>query len=386
MAEGCEMKPGSCWKIVSFVARHWTVFLLLLVCCPVVSAAEIVQQRDSDLRRTDEPRSDLETAIALTRAGKFNEAIPRLLALEGHVADEFAVKFNLALCYVAIGEPAKAIPVLQNLPNDPRRGPNVDNLLAQAFIGNGQPDEALKALERAARKYPNDEKLFLYIADACMAYQDYALGLKAMDLGLQQMPNSAALHYEKAVYLSLLDDFDVAKQEFDKAHELAPDKAIGYVAVAHKDMMGGDIAGALSVAREGVGNKRANYLLLTFLAQALIRSGALPGQPEFNEARNALEKAVAERPNYADSQLGLAEIYRMENRLPDALTHLEAARELEPRSAAVYAGLAKVYRRLGNTTEAAQALEILRAINQEQVARIANAPGEVKAGYGRTPH
>ena len=365
-------------------------FLALAILClpPNLSAIPpSLQQRDNrDAQQSDRPRTELETAIALTRSGKFNEAIPRLLALDGHVTDEFAVKFNLALCYVAIGEPAKAIPVLLALPNDPRRGPNVDNLLAQAYIGNGQSDEALKALQGAARKYPKDEKLFLYIADACMAYDDYALGLKAMDLGLQQMPNSAALHYEKAVYLSLLDQFDVAKQEFDRAHDLAPDKEIGYVALAHKDLMGGDIAGAVRVAREGVRKKRADYLLLTFLGQSLIRSGAIPGQPEFKEAREALEKAVSQRPNYADSQLGLADVYTMENRLPDALAHLEAARQLEPRSAAVYAGLAKVYRRMGNVNEMQQALSILRAINQEQVARIANAPGEVKAGYGRTPH
>jgi tetratricopeptide (TPR) repeat protein len=296
------------------------------------------------------------------------------------------VKFNLALCYVATGEAAKAIPLLQSLPDDPRRGPNVDNLLAQAYIGNGQSGEALKALDRASRKYPNNEKLFLYVADACMAYQDYAVGLKAMQLGLQQLPKSAALHYEKAVFLTLLDDFDAAKQEFDQAHDLAPDKAIGFVASAHKNMMSGDIEGAVRVAREGVQKKRADYLLLTFLGQALIRSGAEPGQPEFNEARGALEKAVAERPNYADSQLALGNVYATENRLRDALAHLELARELQPRSAAVYASLAKVYRRLGNTSETEEALTTLRVINQEQVARIANAPGEVKAGYGHTPH
>lgn len=372
----------------SVITKQWLLFALAIVCIPasLCAASPMRQRAESDVQQTESPRTELETAIALTRSGKFNEAIPRLLALEGHVTDEYAVKFNLALCYVAIGEAAKAIPLLQALPDDPRRGPNADNLLAQAYIGNGQPAEALKALDRAAQKYHNEEKLFLYVADACMAYQDYALGLKAMDLGLQQMPKSAALHYEKAVFLTQLDNFDLAKQEFDLAHDLAPDKAIGYVAAAHKDMMSGDIADAVRVAREGVQKKRADYLLLTFLGQALIRSGAVPGQPEFNEARKVLEKAVAERPNYTDSQLGLANIYASENRLKDALAHLEAARELEPRSAAVYAALAKVYRRLGDTTDAEQALATLRAINQEQVARIANAPGEVKAGYGRTPH
>ena len=366
---------------------------LLVVLLPILFAGRTIggahpqQNREqSSVGQTDNASAELQTAITLTRRGKFTEAIPRLLALQGRVADDYAVKFNLALCYVAVGEPAKAIPVLQSLPDDPRRGPNVDNLLAQAYIGSGQADAALSALQRGAKKSPNNEKLFLYAADACMAYQDYALGLKAMNLGLQQLPQSAALHYEKAVFLALLDNFDVAKQEFDRAHELAPDNAIGYVAAAHKDMMSGNMEGAVRVAREGVRKGKSNYLLLTFLAQALIRSGAVSGQPEFAEARSAAEKAVAERPNYADSQLVLANVYLMENRSMDALAHLEAARELEPRRAAVYSNLATIYRRLGKKGEAEEALSILRAINQEQVARIANAPGEVKAGYGRTPH
>lgn len=360
------------------------LLLFLIVSTNPISASQ--RRADDGGRQVDGAQAELETAIALTRTGKFSEAIPHLLAAEGRVNDEYAVKFNLALCYVATGDPAKAIPLLKSLPDDPRRGPNADNLLAQAYIGNGQPDAALEALQGAARKNPRDEKLYLYIADACMAYQDYDLGVKAMDLGLAQLPKSASLHYEKAVFLSLLDEYDVAKREFDEAHQFAPDKAIGYVAIAHKDMLGGDISGAVGVAREGVRAGRSDYLLLTFLGQALLRSGAVPGSPEFAEARAAVEKAVAERPNYADSQLTLAKVYLLENRSQDALAHLEAARQLEPRSAAVYANLAAVYRRLNDVQQAEQALAVLHEINDEQVARIANAPGDRKAGYGRTPH
>jgi tetratricopeptide (TPR) repeat protein len=367
-------------------ARRLTILALLILYLPNALNAVGAAQRRAEDGQSDSSPSELQTAIGLTRSGRFSEAIPRLLSLEGRVADEYAVKFNLALCYVATGQPAKAIPLLKSLPNDPRRGPNADNLLAQAYIGNNQPDAALEALKQAARKNPRDEKLFLYIADACMAYQDYDLGLKAMELGLAQLPKSAPLHYEKAVFLSLLDEFDVAKQEFDEAHQLAPNQAIGYVAAAHKDMMSGDVADAVRVAREGVRKGRSDYLLLTFLGQALLRSGAIPGSADFAEARAALEKAVGQRPNYADSQLTLAKVYLVEDRPQDALAHLETARELEPRSAAVYANLATAYRRLGDTQKTGQALSVLHEINNEQVARIANAPGDRKAGYGRTPH
>ena len=69
----------------------------------------------------------------------------------------------------------------------------------------------------------------------------------------------------------------------------------------------------------------------------------MPGQPEFNEAQSALEKAVVERPNDAGSQIALSQIYLLGGRLDDALARLEAARKMRPDQPAIYAGLAKAY-------------------------------------------
>lgn len=216
------------------VKRKWMlIFAAVMLFARLSMGASPSPKGIASFQETGSAQAELKEAIALTRSGHFSEAIPRLVALQGRVTDEFAVKFNLALCYIATGEPDKSIPILQALPEDPRRGSGVDNLLAQAYIATGRAEEAFIALKRAARITPSAEKLFLYIADACMAYQDYSSGLKAMNLGIQQLPNSASLHYEKAVFLSLLDEFDVAKNEFDQSRQLAPDEAIGYVASAH---------------------------------------------------------------------------------------------------------------------------------------------------------
>ena len=51
----------------------------------------------------------LERGTALTRQGRFKEAIPHLLAAQGRVANEYALEFNLSLCYVGLGEYKKAI-------------------------------------------------------------------------------------------------------------------------------------------------------------------------------------------------------------------------------------------------------------------------------------
>lgn len=118
------------------------------------------------------------------------------------------------------------------------------------------------------------------------------------------------------------------------------------------------------------------------LGKALLRSGIMPGQPEFDEAQSALEKAVAERPNDAGSQIALGQAYLLGAHLDDAIAHLEAARKMRPDQPSIYASLAKAYRRKGDLQRAEEALAKLQSLNQAQAERIRSAPGEGKASYG----
>src|SRR6185312_7622205 len=161
------------------------------------------------------------------------------------------------------------------------------------------------ATRRAAGLSPSNEKLYMFVADACMAKQNYALGLQIVDLGLNNLPNSARLHFERAMFLSLLDQFDNAKKDFELARSLAPDSDIAFLAAAQESMFEGNIAEAVRVARDGISKGHENFMLLTLLGEALLRSGVTQGQPEFEEAQNALERAVAGSPNYPSAQLAL---------------------------------------------------------------------------------
>ena len=121
---------------------------------------------------------------------------------------------------------------------------------------------------------------------------------------------------------------------------------------------------------------------LALLGEALLRSGAAPSQAEFEEAQQALETAISERPNYLSSQLALGKLYLFEGRTADAIVHLEIARNLGPNNPAVYSKLAAAYRKAGDLPKAQDALATLAKLNQEQAERIRTAPGDRKAGYG----
>jgi predicted Zn-dependent protease len=333
----------------------------------------------SEERRAEE---ELQKGTALTRKGNFSEAIPHLLAAQGKVHNQYAASFNLALCYVGIDEYTQAIRILNDLHSEGHVSADVENLLAQAYVGNRQPKETLAALEKAALATPQSEKLYLLVADACMEHQEFSLGLKVVDIGLNHLAQSPRLYYERGMFLSQLDQFDRAKVDFGLANKLAQGTEIGYLSEAYEKLLAGEIEEAIRYAREGISKGSQNPLLLTVLGQALVRSGIVPGQPEFNEAQTALEKAVAERPSDPGSQIALGQIYLAAGRLEDAVTHLEKARKMRPSQPSIYASLAKAYQRRGEVQQAQEALATLETLNQAQAERIRSAPGDSKMSYG----
>jgi len=352
------------------------ILLALLFCVPLVFA-----QTSETQSATHQPEAELERGTALTRQGRFADAIPYLLTARGRVSNEYAADFNLALCYVGTNQPTLAIPILTGLRTSGHDNVEVNNLLAQAYVGDSQKQKAFEALQRAASFAPTNEKLYIFVADACTGRQTYALGLQVAELGLKNLPNSARLHFERAMFLSLLDQFDNAKNDFELARKLAPDSEIAFLATAQKAMFEGNISEVIRTARQGIGKGHDNFMLLTLLGEALLRSGVTPGHPAFEEARQALEKAVAERPHYPSSQLSLGKLYLAENRLSDAVIHLEVARQLDPESPSVYSNLAAAYRKQGDSQKAREALAKLATLNAAQAEKIRTAPGERRASY-----
>src|SRR5581483_166170 len=150
-------------------------------------------------QNSNNAESEFQIGTQLTRSGQFQEAIPHLLAAQGGVSNQYAAEFNLALCYVATRQSTQAIPILTQLRRS-HESAQVENLLAQAYVGV-DPKAALDALKRAAALAPDHEKLYAFVADACTESQDYELGLDVVDLGLQRLPNSASLHYQRAMFL-----------------------------------------------------------------------------------------------------------------------------------------------------------------------------------------
>ena len=256
-------------------------------------------------------------------------------------------KFNLALCYLGVHNFNQAIDVLSDLHNNGHDTAAVNNLMAQAYVGDSQPQRAFQALQEASKQTPIDERLYSFVADACTDHYAYELGLQIVDLGLLHLPGSARLHYERAVFLGRLGRLGEADPEFQLANKFAPGSDLAYLSLIQERLYEDKPAEALAVARTGINAGHRDYQMLSLLGTVLMYAGASPGQSEFAEAREALEASVAAQPEYSTSQIALGKLYLMEGRHRDAVTHLEIGRRLEPQNPSVYKSLATAYRGLG---------------------------------------
>jgi predicted Zn-dependent protease len=364
--------------------KYWAVVLCALTCIPAVLAGaqstRTPVQPPHDADGDVQVVSELQIGISLTSQSKFQEAIPHLLAAKLQGDHSFAGQFDLALCYVATAQYHTAIEILKGLEAQNPRNANVYSLLAQAYVLTNQIPDAIESLKSSAALAPKNEKLYLLVGDACMERGQYAVGLDVANLGLKHLPESVGLLYQRGMFLTLLDQFDTGKLDLERAAKIGRGSEIAFLAAAQKASFEGNMAEVVRVSREG-SRKYQNAALLTMLGEALIRSGVMPGQSEFEEAVAALEKSVAMLPENPPSRIALGKLYLMESRSQYAIVQLETARQLDSDNTAVYSNLAKAYRQVGDQAKAQSMLLRLSELNQEQAENIRSAPGERKSSY-----
>ena len=313
-----------------------------------------------------DPQSELRTGSNLTRQGYLQQAIPHLLAAQSAGLDPYAVGVNLGICYLGTGQYSLAISVLRSLDASGSGTAAVDNLLSQAYVANAQPQEAWNSFLRAAAFNPKDEKLYAFLADACTDHKDYDLGLRIVNSGLVQLPASARLHYERALFLARMGSFDEARPGFDRAAQLAPGSYIGYLAQVQKALYGGSLATADKILHEAIQAGNRDYRILSLLGTVLLHEGAMPGEPRFDEAQTALEESAREQPDYSATQIALGKLFLMQGDARQAVAHLEIGRRMEPEDASVYPNLADAYELLGDRDKARTMREQLGRILADQ--------------------
>jgi Flp pilus assembly protein TadD len=311
------------------------------------------------------PRQQFSLGLALARHELYELATPFFQAVQTAFPDSYDAAFNLAVCYVLTKQFPQAIKILNDATNRGHKTAELDNVLAEALEGNQQIQDAINALREAVQLDPKDENNYVDLATLCSTYDAYDLGLQIVEVGLHYHPESDRLIFQRGVLEAMANRFDLAESDFQKASQLAPEKNLTYVALGVSYMQTGHLPEAIASLRQRIKEKPNDAILLYLLGDALIRSGATPGNSGFTEARTVLEKSVKLNSHLAASQVDLAKLYLKENRLEEAREHLERAKDIDPKDKAAYSQLAVVYRRRGNPELAGTMLKALNELNEE---------------------
>jgi Flp pilus assembly protein TadD len=311
-------------------------------------------------------QSQLQVGVALAEFECNEEALPYLTEAYKHSPDSYDIGFDLALSFVRAKHYADAIATIHELIGREHDSSELENLLAEAFAGNGEAANAQDAYRRAIAFDPSDENNYLDFASFCLNHRAFDEGLKVIAAGLHAHPDSARLIFLRGVLEATQDNFDLAENDFQQAALLNPQHDFGTVGLGALYLERGKSLEALRVTRAQLRQKPNDPNLLYLLGEGLISSGAAPGQPDFVEAQSALEKAVSLNPALCLPHVSLGSLYLREERYADAAAQFEAARAIDPTENSAYSHLAVAYRHLGEPEKAKEVLTSLRAMLEQQ--------------------
>ena len=160
---------------------------------------------------------------------------------------------------------------------------------------------------------------------------------------------------------------DAATADFEAADRLQPSKLYGAVGLGVLLRDTSKLAEAEQLVRARLrahpGDATLNYLL----ADVLVREGAAPGEPRFNEARKLLLRAVALKPDLAVAYGALGKLDLKSGRTDEAIAELEKGVHCDPTDRTSLNQLVAAYRHAGRTEDAARvAAQLATAVERDR--------------------
>jgi tetratricopeptide (TPR) repeat protein len=292
-------------------------------------------------------RSNLGAALAAQ--GHFDEAIPEYeMALKS--APEQVRPYlqrNLALAYYKSGRLPQALPLFMSLLEAQPQDRDATLLVADCLLQLGEPAKALALLEPLGSQAGADKALAWVIGNAYLRSGRTADAQRALDPILKDT-NSAEGNY--AVGMAMLTSGDYPASVKALAHAIELDPALPHAQSFYGQalLFTGDPDAALAAFRKQLAADPIDYDANFQAAAILARRGA------FADAEPLLRRAVMLRPGSAAAHFALAEALLAEKKTPAARAELEATVRQWPEFGTAHQRLAELYTSAGLRTDAAR--------------------------------
>jgi tetratricopeptide (TPR) repeat protein len=295
-----------------------------------------------------------EFGTCLVRANRPGDAIPVFGRLEQVQPDDWHSRYNLGLVQFLAHHYTEAIQTLQSLTDG--ASPNVGalNLLAAVYEANQQTPEAVAALQRAIQLAPREVNNYLDLAALSLDHGSFQVGVDVLNAALRIVPDSADLHIARGVLYVQMRQFKEADGDFQRADTLEPAQNLGIVARGISLVQKNELGRSLEALRERLKKAPNDPMLNYLLAEVLIRKGIQPGTAQFQEAKDAAQRAVRSKPDFALAYDVLSVLYLRAGQTSQAIDASRQALKADPEDSAAIYHLIVCMRKEGDTGELPQ--------------------------------
>jgi tetratricopeptide (TPR) repeat protein len=305
-----------------------------------------------DLLSPEDAENQFQAGGMLGRAGEYLAAAKHFGVARRRYPDPYRAGYNQALMQVRGGDFQAAIRTASELFTQGYRRAELYNLVSQAYLKNGQIQEAYDALRKAAQIDPKDENNYIDLAAICESYSNYDLGIEITDIGLRHVPNSYRLYLQRGAIRATKGQVTQAEEDFAAAQKLAPQEPLAYVALGITYLVEGQTQKAITMLRERATLSPDDFLTQYLLGQALLRSAPEAGSASEREAIVALESSIRLNPNFTSSRFELGKLLLTRGEIDQGIEQLEKAMALDPTDPGPPYQLARAYQRKGETVRA----------------------------------
>lgn len=192
--------------------------------------------------------------------------------------------------------------------------------MAEVRVAKGETDQGVRELEALSAADPNAREPDMALIATHMRARNYEKALAAADALIKKQPQSSVAHNAKGAVYAAMGDLKNARQSFEKSLALDPGSAEAIYNLATLDAMEGKTADAKKRYEQILAKDPKSERALLGLAQLQIASNAPAA-----DVTAAIERAIAARPNSAQSRLALISYLARQKDWKAALAAAQAA-------------------------------------------------------------
>jgi tetratricopeptide (TPR) repeat protein len=271
----------------------------------------------------------------------------------------------LASVQLLARQPKDVLQTLQPLLQQDPVPAEVVELAAMAHEDAGNTPEAVRILRQAIVSDPHNVNLYLDFANIALDHQSYEVGVDMINAGLAAEPKAAPLYVARGVLYVQLAQYDKAEEDFAKADELDPRRAIGSAAEGLAAVQQNDPQTALATIRSKLAKRPDDPFLLYLQAEILTQGGPDPGSAEFKKAMDSAKKAIWLRPALAGAHDVLAKLYLQSGLTEAAAEQSRKALASDPKDQTALYHLIQALRKAGKKDEIPNLLKQLADLRME---------------------